>query len=302
MAAGAFAQAQARTESVLRARLSPAMRATALVLAGDAAYAMGAHRLAAERYQEALRSDELPSDAPHATFALGWAELRLGRREDARLTWMRVARQFPADPSAPTALVLAAELSAQVGETVVARKLLDRTLEGYPGTPDAEIAQLNRSIMAMRDGRNQDAARDLRAVARAGGPVVPAGRRALLDSLTAASAPNGPERQMLLTNRYATAQPGLATTSARPPREESAGTLERFAGPFLDGAGDPETTPRVLHALLLVAVEDKAWEEVDTLAGRLVDRFPGYPPAPALLARMAGEAAAEQRWAIVRTG
>ena len=302
MAAGAFAQAQSRMEGVLRGRLSPAMRATALVLAGDAAYATGAHRLAAERYQEALQSDELPPEAPHATFALGWAELRQGRREDARLTWMRVARQFPADPDASTALVLAAALSAQTGEMVVARKLLDRAVDGYPGTLDADIARLNRSIMAMRDGRSQDATRDLRAVVGAGGPAVPVERRARLDSLTAASAPDGPERQMLLTNRYAPAQPGLATTSARPPREESAGALERFAAPFLDGAGDPETTPRMLHALVLVAVEDRAWGEVDALAGRLVDRFPSYPPAPALLARMAGAAAAEQQWAIVRTG
>jgi TolA-binding protein len=302
MASGAFAQAQSRVDTVLRGRPGAAIRATALVLAGDAAYGMGAHRLAAERYQEALQSDELPPDAPHATLALGWAELRLGRREDARLTWMRVARQFPADRRAATALLLAAELSAQAGETVVARKLLDRALEGYPGTPDAEIARLSRSIMAMRDGRSQDAARDLRSVVRAGGPAVVVERRALLDSLTATRAPAGAERQMLLINRYAAGPAGLTTTDARPQRDESAGMLERFAGPFLDGAGDPETTPRVLHALLLITVEDKAWAETDTLAGHLIDRFPGYAPAPALLARVAGEAAAAQQWPIVRTG
>jgi tetratricopeptide (TPR) repeat protein len=302
MAAGAFAQAQSRTDTVLRARPAPAVRATALVLAGDAAYGMGAYRLAAERYEEALQSDELPPDAPHATLALGWAELRLGRRENARLTWMRVARQFPADPSAATALLLAAELSAQTGQMVVARKLLDRALEGHPGTPDAEIARLSRSIIAMRDGRSQDAARDLRTVVRAGGPEAVMERRALLDSLTATSAPAGPERRTLLTRRYATGPAGLTMTDARPRRDESAGTLERFAAPFLDGAGDPETTPRVLHALLLVAVEDKAWAEVDTLAGRLVDRFPGYAPTPALMARIGGEAAAAQQWPIVRTG
>ncbi len=104
MASGAFAQAQSRVDTVLRGRPSADVRAAALVLAGDAAYGMGAYRLAAERYEEALLSDELPPDAPHATLALGWAELRLGRREDARLTWMRVARQFPADPHAPIAL------------------------------------------------------------------------------------------------------------------------------------------------------------------------------------------------------
>ncbi|HEX4995655.1 MAG TPA: tetratricopeptide repeat protein [Methylomirabilota bacterium] len=283
------------------------MRAAALVVAGDAAYGMGAYRLAAERYSEALLSDELPPNAAHATLALGWAELRLGRREDARLTWMRVARQFPSDPAAPIALILAAELSAQTGEMVVARKLLDRALEGHPVTPEAQIARLSRSILAMRDGRTQEAARDLRMLARSGGPSVPVERRKLLDGLMATGTQAGPEHQMLLTNQYVAGQPGLPSTDGRPQRDESAtapdtaGMLERFAAPFLDGAGDPETTPRVLHGLLLVAVEDKAWPEVQTLAGRLVDRFPGYTPAPELLVQVAGQAAAEQQWPVVRT-
>jgi tetratricopeptide (TPR) repeat protein len=307
LAAGAFAQALSRADTVLRARVSPGLRATALVLAGDAAYGMGAYRLAAERYDEALLSDELPPDAPHATLALGWAELRLGRREDARRTWMRVARQFPADSNAPIALILAAELSAQTGETVVARKLLDRVLEGHPASPDAEIARLSRSIMAMRDGRTQEAARDLRLLARSGGPSVPAERRKLLDGLMATGAQARPEHQMLLTNRSAAGQARLTATDGRPRGGEgttapgTAGMLERFAAPFLDGAGDPETTPRVLHALLLVAVEDKAWPEVETLASRLVDRFPSYPPAPELLVRVAGQAASERQWPVVRT-
>jgi tetratricopeptide (TPR) repeat protein len=77
MASGAFPRAQSRADTVLRARTAPAMRTSALVLAGDAAYGMGAYRRAAERYQEALLSDELPPDAPHATLALGWAEVLL---------------------------------------------------------------------------------------------------------------------------------------------------------------------------------------------------------------------------------
>ena len=308
LAAGSFAQALSRAETVLGAGISPGLRATALVLAGDAAYGTGAYRLAAERFEEALLSDELPPDAPHATLALGWAELRLGRREDARLTWMRVARQFPADPNASIALILAAELSVQTGETVVARKLLDRVLEGHPATRNAEIARLSRSIMAMREGPTRQAARELRMLARSAGPSLVEERRKLLDGLMATRAQAGPERQILLTDRYAAGQAGPSATSARPPRDpsaaapETAGMLERFAAPFLDGAGDPETTPRVLHALLLAAVEDKAWTEVETLAGRLVDRFPSYPSAPDLLVQVAGEAASEQQWPIVRTG
>ncbi len=301
MASGAFAQAQSRVDTVLRARPSPRVRASALVLAGDAAYGMGAYRLAAERYEEALQSDELPLDAPHATLALGWAELRLGRREEARLTWMRVARQFPTDPSAPTAAILAAELSQQAGETVVARKLLDRVLEGNPSTPEAGMARLSRSLMVLREGRTQDAARELRILARSGGAAVPAERRALLDGLRATSADASPERQMLLLKHYAAAQAGPTATDARPPGDNGAGKLEEFAAPFLDGAGDPDTTPRVLHALLLVAVEDKAWPAVETLTTRLVERYPGYAPAPELLARVAGEAASQEQWTVVRT-
>jgi TolA-binding protein len=302
MASGAFAQAQARADTVLRGRASPEMRAAALVLAGDAAYGLGAYRLAAERYEEALLSDELPSDTPRATLALGWAQLRLGLREDARLTWMRVARQFPADPHAPIAMILASELSLQSSETVVARKLLKRVLEGYPGTPQAEVARLSRSIMALREGRTQDAVRDLRTVARSGGPSVTAERQALLEGLAATAAPASPERKMLLTKRYAAAQAEPAATGGPSRRDESTGMLEQLAVPFLDGADDPETTPRVLHALILVAVEDKTWTEVETLAGRLVDRFPGYAPAPELLARVAGEAASDAQWPIVRAG
>ncbi len=301
LAAGVYAQAQSRADIVLRRRIPSDLRPTALVLSGDAAYGLGAYRLAAERYAEALQSDELPPDAPHATLALGWAELRLGRREDARRTWMRVARQFPAAPEAPIALILAAELSARTGETVVARKLLDRVLEGHPATPAAEIARLSRSIMALRDGRMAEGARGLRILARSGGPSVPAERRKLLDGLMDPGTRAGPERQMLLTDRYAARPTGPTATSAVA-TPQTVGKLERFAAPFLDGAGDPDTAARVLHTLLLLAVEDKAWAEVETLAARLIDRFPSYAPAPELLIQVAGQAAAEQQWPIVRTG
>ena len=305
MASGAFAQAQSRADIVLRRRIPSGLRATALVLSGDAAYGMRAYRLAADRYAEALQSDELPPDAAHAALALGWAELRLGRREDARLAWMRVARQFPAAPDAPIAMILAAELSERTGETVVARKLLDRVLEGYPATPAAEIAQLSRSIMALRDGRMQEGARGVRILAQSGGPSVPEARRKLLDGLNDPGAGAGPERQMLLTDRYAARPAGPTATDGRARSGSGTpgapGMFERFATLFLDGAADPDTAARVLHALLLLALEDKAWAEVETLAGHLIDRYPGYAPASQLLIQVAGQAAAEQQWPIVRT-
>lgn len=305
LAAGAFGQAQARAEAVLRASPPPRERATALVLAGDAAYALGAYRTASNRYREAVRADQLPAEAAHTGFALGWAELRLGRRDQAQSTWVQVAQQFPADPGAPLALVQAAELAAQTNDLAGAQKRLDEVLEGYPTAPEAEIARLSRSIVALREGRTQQAVRDLRTLALSGRPSMPQERRMLLDRLTPAGAFAGPERQLLITNQYDGGQtvatgPAAAHESDTAP-SDTAGVLERFAAPFLDGAGDPETTPRVLHGLVFAAAEDKAWPEVQKLSSRLVDRFPGYPSAPDMLRAVAARATAAQQWPIVRS-
>jgi TolA-binding protein len=133
-------------------------------------------------------------------------------------------------------------------------------------------------------------------LALSGRPSLPQERRVLLDRLTPAGAFAGPERQLL------TVPTGLP--SARGSDTAAAGTarrLEAFAAPFLDGAGDPETTPRVLHGLAFVAAEDKAWPEVQGLSSRLVDRFPGYPAAPDMLLGVAARAASAQQWPIVRS-
>jgi TolA-binding protein len=296
LAAGAFVQAQARADTVLQASPPPRVRATALMLAGDAAYGLGAYRTAANRYGEALRADQLPSEAAHTGFALGWAQLRLGRGDQAQYTWVRVAQQFPADPGAPLALIRSAELAAQAGDLAGAQKRLDQVLERYPTAPAAEIARLSRSIVALRAGRAQEAVGDLRTLALSGRPSLPQERKVLLDRLTPAGAFGGPERSL------PTVPPGLP--AARERDAAAAGTarmLERFAAPFLDGAGDPETTPRVLHGLVFAAAEDNAWPEVQRLSGRLVDGFPGYPSAPDVLLWVAARATSAQQWPIARS-
>jgi len=281
---------------VLRALVPASVRATALVLAGDAAYALGAYRTAANRYGEALRADQLPAEAAHTGFALGWAQLRLGRGDQAQNTWVRVAQQFPADRGAPLALIRAAELAAQADDLAGAQKRLDQVLQGYPTAPEAEIARLSRSIVAVRAGRTQEAVGDLRMLALSGRPSLPQERRMLLDRLTPAGAFAGPERQLL------TVPTGPPT--ARESDTAAAGTarrLEAFAAPFLDGAGDPQTTPRVLHGLVFAAAEDQAWPEVQRLSSRLVDRFPGYPSAPDVLLGVAARATSAQQWPIARS-
>jgi tetratricopeptide (TPR) repeat protein len=296
LAAGAFAQAQARADAVLQASPPPRVRATALMLAGDAAYGLGAYRTAANRYGEALRADQLPAEAAHTGFALGWAQLRLGRGDQAQNTWVRVAQQFPTDPGAALALIRSAELAAQAGDLAGAQKRLDQVLERYPTAPAAEIARLSRSIVALRAGRTQEAVGDLRTLALSGRPSLPQERRMLLDRLTPAGAFGGPERPLLPVPTGLPAARESDTAAAGTAR-----TLEQFAAPFLDGAGDPETTPRVLHGLVFAAAEDKAWPEVQRLSGRLVDRFPGYPPAPDVLLWVAAQATSAQQWPIARS-
>jgi TolA-binding protein len=207
-----------------------------------------------------------------------------------------VAQQFPADPGAPFALIRAAELAARADDLAGAQKRLDQVLERYPTAPEAEIARLSRSIVAVRAGRTQEAVRDLRMLALSGRPSLPQERRMLLDRLTPAGAFAGPERQ-LLTVAMGPAAAHESNTAA----SGTAGVLERFAAPFLDGAGDPETTPRVLHGLVLAAAEDKAWPEVQRLSSRLVDRFPGYPSAPDMLLGVAARAASAQQWPLARS-
>ena len=294
LAAGAFVPAQARADAVLQASPPPRVRATALMLAGDAAYGLGAYRTAANRYGEALQADQLPAEAAHTGFALGWAQLRLGRGDQAQNTWARVAQQFPADRGAPLALVRAAELAAQANDLASAQKRLDQVVERYPTAPEAEIARLSRSIVAVRAGRTQEAVGDLRMLALSGRPSVPRERRMLLDRLTPAGAFAGPEHHLVITNQY---DAGLTVPTGLP----AAGMLERFAAPFLDGAGDPETTPRVLHGLVLAAAEDKAWPEVQRLSSRLIDRYPGYSSAPDMLLGVADRAASAQQWPIARS-
>src|SRR5262249_39166373 len=117
-------------------------RATALTLAGDAAYGIGAYRTAAAHYGEALQVNQADAEAAHAGFALGWSQIRIGRQKQARHTWQLVSSQFPKDPGAPIALVQAGELAAQVGDLELAQRLLDQVLERYPTGPEAELARL----------------------------------------------------------------------------------------------------------------------------------------------------------------
>lgn len=300
LASGVLAAARARAEAILRASAPPGARATALGVAGDAAFAMSDHKVAAQRYRELVSKHPGAAEAPRAALALGWSELRLGRRERARAAWTNLARQFPSDPRVPTALLLAAEVSRRAGDRAAARTLLDRVAQRDAASPDADLARLNRSLLNMRDGRTGEAADDLRVLVRSGGSSVARARTGLLDALLAAGTDPGPDRNLTLTNRY-DGEMKMSRGDGDAPESAAAPSFEGFAAPFLDTSRDPEATLLVLHGLVLAAAEDKAWPAVRALSNRLVERFPGYQGAPGLLARVSDRAASDRQWPLLRS-
>ena len=147
LVAGDFSRALLRAETVLRQTPAPGVRAAALLLSADAAYGLRAYTRASERYREFLSMYDLAVEAPQATLALGWAELRLGQVDRARRTWMQLARRYPLDDRAPLALVLAAEAAIRAGDPGAARAQLDQVLADYEGGPVVEVARLSRAVL-----------------------------------------------------------------------------------------------------------------------------------------------------------
>jgi len=240
---------------------------------------------AVDRYDEFVSNHALAPEAPQAALAQGWAELRLGRLDRAQRTWLQIAQRFPADERAPLALLLTAHIAVQAGDLASAQHGLDQLVTRYPLSPSASVGRLSRSILAVRLGREQDAAPDLRELLRSKQLCAAHERHVLLAGLRAA----GAEAPFLRVNGHDCPVP---PSGSQP--------FEQFAAPFLNGAGDPETTPIVLHALVRLGADEKRWDEVRTLSSDLITAYPTYPPTAGLLTRVATQAAADHEWPVVR--
>ena len=285
LAEGQLRQAQRSAETLLQIRLPVELRAAALLVAADAAYGMRSYRQAAKRYGEFLSNHDQRPEAPRAAVALGWAQLRQGERDRARRSWMQTADRFPADPRAPLALLLAAEVANQAADVKAANALLGRVIGQYPTTLPAGTARLSRAILSLRGHRDDEAVRDLDEAIRSYGATVVDHRRRTIEALAVAGS-----------------EAALETAGAAEPIAASAETaIERFAAAFLQ-AGDRVNAPYVLHGLSLVVATDHGWSDaaVATLVQRLVEHSPSYPAAPALLARVAAAAVSAGQWPIAR--
>jgi len=274
---GDFNRALAGAETVVRSDAPSPQRAPALLVAGDAAFALRNYARASAHYTAFLSSYRTLPDAPRAAMARGWAKFRQGDAGHAHWTWSYLADEFPGDVRAPLALILAAGAANKVGDPASTRAALDRLLATYPRSPYVRVALLQRSLLALHRGDEKTAARELGEVIRtSGAPVVQD-----YAAIAAAFATPG-------------AEAALESTSPRPPvRGES---LERFATAVIE-TREPQASPPLLHGVALVAANERAWTDplVDSLANRLVDEFPSYQAAPALLTRVAEAAAAAGR-------
>lgn len=246
---------------------------------------MQSYGVAAARYDLIRYKYPDAPESPRAALRVGWAELRLGHRERARAAWTGVGDTFPSDAGAPLALVLAAELANRAGDTTGSRQLLDRIIRQYPTSPYAGIARLTRSAFALRQQQEAEALRDLEEVIQVNGPSAIEERRKLGLALATPGAEIGVE--------------SVPTGNGAQPHEGEGG-LVRFATLFLNGRQEP--VPYTLHGLVLLAAADRGWADVLTgkLASRLVEEFPSYPPAPAILTRVAAAAAASGQWPVAR--
>lgn len=263
------------------------IRAGALLVAADGAYAMQAYQVAATRYAEYISLYRDLPDAARAAMAVAWSNLRQGHRDEARRAWSAVADIFPGDPRAPLALVFAAEMASRAGDTAGTRRLLDRIITQYYSSAYSGIARMTRSSLALRAQKDAEALRDLDEVVRSNGTVALEVRRRLGEALAIPGAEAGLE---------STVAGALRRT---PPAGD--GTIEAFARLFLDRR-HREPVPYTLHGLVLLGATDRGWSDVlvADLATRLAEDFPSYPAAASLLTQVAKAASDAGQWPVAR--
>jgi len=333
-----FAQARDSVRKLQADSAVPAdIRAAALVLGGEAAYGARDYAQAAAAYSSFLANHGSYPQAPVAGLALGWAELRGGKPDAARQRWTQFAQQSQTDPRGPEALVLAADLAGRAGDWAGAQSLLDQVVDRYPNSQYAEVATLNRTILAVRGGRGADALPELGRLVQRGSvsPYVSRARVARGAALLATGKPADAERDFqaaLSLGETGIASLGLGSadfarqqwdaairdfTNARDAggpvvaaanyglaavlfNQRKTAEFKQMATPLVAGPADPVTTPRLIHGLAAVASEEKRWPEARTLTLRLLDQYPKYAGTPVALSSLASAAAQGEEWTLSR--
>ncbi len=331
-----FVQAKASAQALLAPASSSDLRAAAMVLAAESAYWARDYGQAAELYTRFLSDFSGRPEAAYVGLALGWAEFRRGRLDAARQRWIAFANAAPADRRAAETLLLAAELAAKAGDATEARSLLDRVVSQHQGTEQADIAIVNRAILALRAGRPDEALAEInRLGARASSPDL--GRARVARGLAQIASKRDAQAEADLKGALGQGDDALCHlglgviafgrgqwdaaahefTEARDAGGAGAGAadyglaavafnqgkVEEFktaADALLARPADPATTPQLLRGMQALAAEDKRWADARTLALRLADQYPRHAVTPAAVADVGAAAGASAEWPLAR--
>ena len=333
-----FARAEAGAKSLLTEALPDDLRAAALLLAGEAAYWARDYEDAARLYSKFL--DDLPKhpEAPLVGLALGWTEFRRGGLDAARKRWTSFASEAPSDPRAAEALLLAAELAAKAGDVPGAQRLLADVIVKFPRTESADVATVNRAVLAIKAGRAAEALPELSLLAQRASVSSYIGRVRLARGIA-----------LLVLGRPTEAQPdfraalgqgedalshlGLGVVAferaewnaaarefaegrdagagevaviaeyglaAVAFNEKKADEFKRAAAALLSRPADPRITPNVLRGMEAVAADEKRWSDARELALRLATDFPRHGFVAPALADLGNAAGADGQWPLAR--
>lgn len=293
----AFAQAQADLWKVIGIPATPAVRAAALILQGEAAYRAGDYASAMTAYGRVLAEHPSHPQAPMIRAALAWTELRRGQTGEARRQLLDLVRDLPSHPYAPDALLLASELALEVGDLEAGRELLDRLLHSYGGHPRADFARLNRAILRARAGEAAVAEREIGEwISRAPfGPLVGRALTARGAALLAAGRPADARPQFEAAQRQGfenVARLGLGVVALAEGRWDDA---ERLLTEARD-TGTPAVAAAAKYGLAVVAFHRGKTKEFKQLALQVLDAEPRGPLAPGLLYILTASGAEEQDW------
>jgi len=332
-----FSRAARESAEILKQLLPYDVRALALLLHAEAAYRARDWETSAAGFRRFLSEFPGHPQAGAAALSLGWAELRRGTGAAARERWVAFARFFPADPRAPEALLLAAELAGEAGD-LGARDLLDQLLARYPAYAQADVARLNRAILDLRADRSREAREELMVLLKSSplSPFVGRSRLALGVALLALGSVEEADREFreaLQQGEGALAHLAVGSSAlARRRWDEAARELaeardagttpvsraaeyglvalafnegkrddfKKAAASLLQSPPSPSLMPPLLYVLAALALEDGKWSEARALTLRLLNDYPGSDAADDALFRLGTGTSAGGQWALAR--
>jgi tetratricopeptide (TPR) repeat protein len=164
--AGKGAEAQAIIQELLAAALTPATRAYALLLKGEASRAQGNLDEARTQYELAQRAEPASATGWSAAFRLAQANVELREFAQAARELAAVVAAASTPEARAAALLLQGVAAYHAGDHAAASAAFRRMLVELPDHPQAGAARLGAAWSALRQGRHDDARREFLEFAR----------------------------------------------------------------------------------------------------------------------------------------